>query len=295
LKSLLAIVVAILMVFTVFLVITPAVAAPNEKANDNAKSGPVVSIPENAKKISDNVYYLGKSKDVDGTIIEGFAFVYKDTSHPAKPPGTPGKGPDKGNGDGDTSDVQCFRYIGGEWNLEMKEGWDFYTANSDGMDQTMLFEDFEDDVLNWENPKEGTSVDILNDGNRIDSVFTGIISSADPNAIFFGDVDSEGAIAVTFVWTTVGKPSLREIRAFDMVFDQVDYNWSNNAPGDAIANTMDFNNIAMHELGHAIGMAHPKDGSCTDETMWRSAADEEINKRTLHAGDIKGITALYEQ
>ena len=281
------------MVFTVILVITPAVAAPNEKANDNAKFGPVVSIPENAKKISDNVYYLGKSKDVDGTTIEGFAFVYKDKAHQAKPPGTPGKGPDKGNGDGDNGDVECFKFIGGEWNLEMKEGWDFYTTNSRGMDQTNLFGNFTDDVQKWEN--EVASGNILNDGNRIDTVFPGIISSADPNAIFFGDVDSEGAIAVTFVWTTVGKPSLREIRAFDMVFDQVDYNWSNNAPGDAIANTMDFNNIAMHELGHVIGMDHPKDSTCTEETMWRSASDEETKKRNLHAGDIEGITALYEQ
>ncbi len=280
------------MVFTVFLVITPAVAAPNEKANDNAKSGPVVSIPENAKKISNNVYYLGKSKDVDGTTIEGFAFVYKDKAHQAKPPGTPGKGPDKGNGDGDTSDVQCFRYIGGEWNLEMKESWVFYTTNSDGMDQTNLFGNFTDDVQKWENEVAGGN--ILNDGIKIINTDFGTISSADPNAIFFGDVDSEGAIAVTFVWTTVGKPSLREIRAFDMVFDQVDYDWSNNAPDPADVDTMDFNNIAMHELGHAIGMDHPKDGSCTEETMWRSASDEETKKRSLHDGDKEGISALYQ-
>jgi len=202
-------------------------------------------------------------------------------------------GPDKGNGDGDTSDVQCFRYIGGEWNLEMKESWVFYTTNSDGMDQTNLFGNFTDDVQKWENEVAGGN--ILNDGIIIINTDFGTISSADPNAIFFGDVDSEGAIAVTFVWTTVGKPSLREIRAFDMVFDQVDYDWSNNAPDPADVDTMDFNNIAMHELGHAIGMDHPKDGSCTEETMWRSAANEEIKKRSLHAGDIEGISALYEQ
>ena len=291
-KSLLAIVVSIIIISTVFIVFTPAVAAPNEKANDNAKSGPVISIPENAKKISDHVYYLGQSKDVDGTTIEGFAFVYKDKAHPAKPPGTPGKGPDKGNGDGDNGDVECFEFIGGKWNPGT-EGWVFYTKNSDGMDQAKLFGDFVVDVQNWENEAGNSGVNILNDGIGIINTDFATISSADPNAIFFGDVDSDGAIAVTFVWTTVGKPSLREIRAFDMVFDQVDYDWSNNAPGDAIANTMDFNNIAMHEIGHGIGMDHPKDGSCTDETMWRSASDEETKKRDLHTGDIEGITALY--
>jgi len=282
------------MVFTVILVITPAVAAPNEKANDNAKFGPVVSIPENAKKISDHVYYLGKSKDVDGTTIEGFAFVYKDKAHQAKPPGTPGKGPDKGNGDGDTGDVECFKYIGGKWNPET-EGWLFDTNNVEGMNQPNLFSAFSQDIQDWEDEAgTGTGVDILKIGVHVsDAGYT--VGNDGLNQIFFGDIDSEGAIAVTFVWTTVGKPSLREIRAFDMVFDQVDYNWSNNAPGDAIANTMDFNNIAMHELGHAIGMDHPKDSTCTEETMWRSASDEETKKRNLHAGDIEGISALYEQ
>jgi len=268
------------------MVLTPAVAAPNEKANDHAKSGPVVSIPENAVKISDDVYYLGKSKDVDGTTIEGFAFVFRANDHPAKPPGTPGKGP--GKGDGNKDDVQCFEFIGGKWNPGT-EGWIFDTKNVDEM--TGLFADFSQDIQDWEDEAgTGAGVDILQNGTpAFNAGFT--VGNDGVNQIFFGDVDSEGAIAVTFVWTTVGKPSLREIRAFDMVFDQADFDWSNEATPDA--DTMDFNNIAMHELGHAVGMAHPKDKSCTEETMWKSAFDEETKKRDLHTGDIAGITQLY--
>ncbi len=66
-----AIIVGVILIFSGLMVISPAIAAPNENANDRAKSGPVVSIPENAVQISDHVYYLGKSKDVDGTVVEG--------------------------------------------------------------------------------------------------------------------------------------------------------------------------------------------------------------------------------
>ena len=56
---------------------------------------------------------------------------------------------------------------------------------------------------------------------------------------------------------------------------------------------MDFENIATHELGHAMGMAHPAD-SCTEETMYRFASSGETKKRTLNAGDIAGIKGLYK-
>ena len=269
------------------MVISPAIAAPNENANDRAKSGPVVSIPENAVQISDHVYYLGKSKDVDGTVVEGFAFVYRANDHAAKPPGTPGKGPSDKNGDGE---VECFEYIGGKWNPGT-EGWLFDTKNTQGMNEAKLFTDFSNDIKDWQDEAGTSGVDILQDGTPASNEgFT--VGNDGLNQIFFGDVNSEGAIAVTFTWTTVGKPSLREIRAFDIVFDQVDFAWSNKAVTPT-ANTMDFNNIAMHELGHSIGMAHPKDGSCTEETMWRSAGVEETKKRTLNSGDIEGITQLY--
>ena len=55
---------------------------------------------------------------------------------------------------------------------------------------------------------------------------------------------------------------------------------------------MDFDNIATHEVGHAVGMGHPGD-SCTEETRYRFAGTEETKKRTLFDGDKAGIAALY--
>jgi len=260
-----------------------AIATPNENANERAKSGPVVSIPENAVLIGENTYYLGKSKDIDGTTLEGFVFVYRANDHFAKPPGTPGNGP----GNGDSGGIQCFEYIGGKWNPET-EGWVFDTKNNQGMTEQDLFNDFAIDIQNWEDATD--NVNILQGGTQTsDASFT--VSNDGVNNVFFGDIDSSGAIAATWVWTTVGKPSLREIRAFDMVFDQVDFDWTNKNIPDA--GTMDFNNIAEHEIGHAVGMAHPGDGSCSEETMWSTAGYAEIKKRDLHDGDIDGIFKLY--
>ena len=56
---------------------------------------------------------------------------------------------------------------------------------------------------------------------------------------------------------------------------------------------MDVLNIAVHEVGHAGGMGHP-DGTCVDETMYAYASNGETRKRTLNAGDIAGIKALYK-
>jgi len=55
---------------------------------------------------------------------------------------------------------------------------------------------------------------------------------------------------------------------------------------------MDFENIATHELGHAIGLGHPS-STCTEETMYAFASLGETKKRDLNAGDVQGIDGLY--
>lgn len=69
---------------------------------------------------------------------------------------------------------------------------------------------------------------------------------------------------------------------------------SDYAFGDATSDPslMDYQNIATHEFGHALGLGHPED-TCTDETMYPSAGFGETKKRTLEAGDKTGINKLY--
>ena len=64
------------------MVLTPALAAPNENASDKAKSK-ADFIPEHAVKISEGVYSLGNAKDHTGKVVEGFLFIDNKKS-PAK-------------------------------------------------------------------------------------------------------------------------------------------------------------------------------------------------------------------
>lgn len=112
------------------------------------------------------------------------------------------------------------------------------------------------------------------------------------NEIVFGNYPEYGVIAVAVVWGYFsGPPSIREILEFDIMFD-TDYDWGDAAPDPGL---MDLRNIATHEIGHGVGLADLYENSCADETMYGYSAYGDINKRTLNAGDIKGIQQLYGQ
>jgi hypothetical protein len=144
-------------------------------------------------------------------------------------------------------------------------------------------------VQQWE---DAAGVDILDDGTWTSSALVAdVVTSDDVNEIYFGAIDDPGVIAVTITWGFYnGPPRFRELVEFDMVFDNVDFTWSTSP--DPADGAMDFENIAQHELGHAIGLSHP-DATCTEETMYASAASEETIKRTLALGDINGASKLY--
>lgn len=110
------------------------------------------------------------------------------------------------------------------------------------------------------------------------------------NEVSFGDYSQAGVIAVTRMWGYFsGKASSRYLSQFDMMFD-TDFVW-----GDAAidATLMDLQNIATHELGHALGLNDQYSGSCTTVTMYGYSYEGDIAKRTLETPDITGLRTLY--
>ncbi len=276
---------AFLLIFSIAatLSITPAFSV-SEQANPKAKEMVVVSIPENAREIGNGVYDLG-FKVHNGKIMQGTLYIFSDKQF-AKPDGTPGKGPGGGGGGGDESST-CYSYItkGAKWRSE--EPWTISTDNAPGNYVTNILVNA---VNQWETAG-GDSNSIM--GSLV-TPFNGDVSTIgnsmnDKNEVAFGDIDEEGVIAATWVWRTVsGPPSQRYIAEWDQVYDVVSYNWSTNqTPG-----TMDFDNIATHEVGHAVGLGHPE-SACTLETMYAYASFQEIIKRDLYTGDIAGVNGLY--
>ncbi|UCH88088.1 MAG: matrixin family metalloprotease [Thermoplasmata archaeon] len=112
----------------------------------------------------------------------------------------------------------------------------------------------------------------------------------DRNEILFGDYPTSGVIAVCITWGYyTGPPSSRAIIEFDIMFD-IDFTWGD---GEANPNVMDLLNIAVHEIGHGLGLEDQYDDACSEATMYGYSGEGDIHARDLWTADITGIQQLY--
>ena len=108
------------------------------------------------------------------------------------------------------------------------------------------------------------------------------------NVISFGDYGNSGVIGVTSIWLKrTGRT--RQIVEFDILFN-TDYIW-----GDASIDPtkMDLQNIAIHEIGHGLGLDDIYLSTCSAVTMFGYSGYGETDKRTLETPDITGLRSLY--
>lgn len=253
------------------------VAVPKTMAEKQAKERVSVNVkgatPENP------VVYLGKKYDKQSkTEVEGYAIVHyakNNASKPTKP----------------SSGSTCYGFLanGARWKVA-PEGWVVNTTNTEGLTSDFIVSNLTSDIGKWESYAGKT---ILGSGVvTIDNIVPDETAPDGTNEVVFGSIDNSGAIAVTIVWGVFGgNPSYRYLAEWDMVFDEVDFNWTEDA--NLEPTKMDFNNIATHELGHAVGMADLYTTGCNQETMFGYADNGQTNKRDLNAGDIAGISLLY--
>ncbi len=235
------------------------------------------SLPKDAREIAPNVFYLGTKPDVDGTLVEGYAFIHKKDSA--------AKGGNARKSGGST----CYAFLASGARWKNTESYLVNTANNAGLASTFVMNVVSQSISEWE---KYVSFDIFGPGTETTEALSAEASSPDGlNEVLFAQIDNAGVIAVTTTWGVFGgAPQNRRLVEWDMVFDDVDFIW-----GDAALDlsVMDFQNIATHELGHAAGMGHPSD-SCIEETMYRFATEGETKKRDLNSGDIQGIQKLYQ-
>jgi hypothetical protein len=241
-------------------------------------------LPATAIEVAPNVFSLGSAQDVDGRLVEGYAFVdYKEGFH-HRPDhaGGPGGGDPPGGG---TSD--CFVVLAKDAKWKVTEDYLLNPANGDGMSDTFVADTFATSVDEWD---DEVGFDIFGAGSvTSDTLEADTVTTDGLNEVYFDTLDPD-VVGVTYTWGIFnGRPANRELVEFDMVFNDLDFVW-----GDAdLDNTlMDLNNIAVHELGHALGLGHPED-TCTEESMYRFGEVGETKKRDLNDGDIAGVNELY--
>jgi hypothetical protein len=238
--------------------------------NTHAERKPI-TLPPQASEIAEGIFDLGFARGSDGKIVHGVAHIHYMEQFASKGGGKPPAKP-----------TTCYAILWPNTKWMVEEPY-VYNWQEDGAADKLL--NMELAISTWETAAGNKP--ILGPG-ELGTVYPKLVGTYNElNEVMVGDLSSmgSGVIAVTYTWHD-GAGQLVE---WDMVFGDT-WTWSltEACPSDA----MDFLNIATHELGHAIGLGHPK-RTCIDETMYAYARLGETKKRDLNAGDIAGIKALY--
>lgn len=177
--------------------------------------------------------------------------------------------------------AKCYKLLGGKWK-SLPVNYSINPTNQQNLNVSFVTSAISTSAETWDN---ATSRELFNDTYTVDSSAQYGVQNYQ-NAISFGDYLDNNVIAVTSVWyTPVGK----QIVEFDMLFN-TRFVWGNASVDNT---TMDLQNIATHELGHAAGLADIYSTTCKAVTMYGYSTEGETNKRTLEQPDITGLQEMY--
>jgi hypothetical protein len=235
-------------------------------------------LPATAKERPDGGYTLGVSTDpVSGKQVEAVAYLH--------PRHESAKGSSRTSSARNTSS-SCYSLLAKGLRWKTAEPWVLDAANTRGLTADFLLSHTGSNIGAWES---AAVANIFADGSLASGLSADSTSPDGRNEVLFGGVADPGVIAVTITWGYYSAPlNAREIIEWDQIYDDADFNWSPTGE----AEKMDYDNISVHELGHAAGLGHPG-GSCVEESMYAYAQLGETKKRSLHKGDITGINQLY--
>lgn len=239
---------------------------------------PSIILPATAVQVAADIFKLSETID-PGTkeLVEGYAIIHRQRSQTRST-----------GGNSKIKTPLCYGFFASNAKWRSIEPWLMNAGNLRGLDADTVFNLLVGAVNKWE---ATANADILGGGILTNTLLAAdFISPDNQNEAYFADIDEVGAIGITVVWGVFGgPPNNRRLVEWDMIFDDVDFDWS--TVGDPLK--MDFDNIATHELGHAAGLIDLYNTGCGEETMYGYSTEGETKKQTLNAGDIAGINKLY--
>jgi len=206
----------------------------------------------------------------DNWVIENNGLIRVDFIHYVGPPAN------ARNGGGE----KCYKLMGVKWK-SLPVNYVINPINS-GLDESFVVSEISTSAETWDT---ATASELFNNVYTINYTATYGVQNYQ-NTIDFGDYPNDSVIAVTSVWYT---PVGRQIVEFDIRFN-TRFFW-----GDASVNSalMDLQNIAVHELGHSVGLSDIYSTTCSDVTMYGYSTEGETKKRSLETPDITGLQRMY--
>lgn len=175
----------------------------------------------------------------------------------------------------------CYNLLGVKWKL-LPVNYVINPTNLDGLSEEFLTSAISTSAETWDS---ATLVELFNNNYAVDYTAQYGVQNFE-NVIAFGDYPDSNVIGVTSIWfTRRGK----QIVEFDILLN-TDFTW-----GDATVEqtVMDLQNIATHELGHAVGLDDIYSSTCLEVTMYGYSTEGETKKRTLEQPDIMGLQDMY--
>lgn len=175
----------------------------------------------------------------------------------------------------------CYKLMGVKW-ISTPVNYAINPSNSQGLPEAFITSAFSTAAETWD---YSTSKELFNNAYAVDySAQYGVQDYK--NSIAFGDYSNSNVIAVTSVWfTRIGK----QIVEFDQFYN-TRFNWGDSTANPAL---MDLQNIAVHELGHAVGLSDIYNSPCSTVTMYGYSTEGETSKRSLEQPDITGLQKMY--
>lgn len=219
-----------------------------------------------------------ENKPINPSDLKNITFVHY--AKPDKPPGKPDKPDESEDPSLPEPDNSYYETLG----LYLPSTAVYYVNTAGAPDGALA--EIQDSFRAWD---DETSTDLF--------IYVSLTNASGPildgqNTVSWRRIVPRSTIAITNLWYV---ESTGEIVEFDITFNAF-LKWGIDPDDEGpitLSGEFDLENIAVHEVGHVVGLADLYEDQYRELTMYGYGSTAETIKISLEAGDKAGVESLY--